>query len=54
MNAQQYALTARIALSLWTSARTVERLPTVRVFEPSQIATLTYTANAVTRAGDYL
>lgn len=34
-------LIARLALSLWTSARRVEPLPTVRVWEPYEAVTLT-------------
>jgi hypothetical protein len=33
-------LIARIALSLWTSNRTVERLPVVRTWSPRQLVTL--------------
>jgi hypothetical protein len=54
MTPNQYATTARIALSLWTSARSVERLPKVTVFEPTQHVQLTPTSNVTARAGDYL
>lgn len=34
-------LIARLALSLWTSARRVEPLPKVRVWEPHEVVQLT-------------
>lgn len=34
------AFLARLALSLWTSARRVEPLPTVRVWEPRDVVNL--------------
>ena len=40
-------LIARIALSLWTSARRVEPLPTVRVWEPSQVVEIVARHRAV-------
>ena len=44
---------SRIALSLWTSKKWVERLPRLMEFTPRQEVNLVYTSNAF-RAGDYL
>ena len=44
---------AAIALSLYASARAVERLPRVEAVEPHEVAALVYTATSY-RAGDYL
>jgi hypothetical protein len=54
MNTAQIATVTRIALSLWTSARLVERLPTVTVFEPTCYVQLAPTSNITARSGDYL
>ena len=35
------AFLARLALSLWVSAKRVEPLPTVRVWSPDEVVTLT-------------
>lgn len=44
---------SRIALSLWTSTKTVEKLPRIVVYEPTETVWLTYTVETY-RAGDYL
>jgi len=44
---------SRLALSLWTSQKWVERLPRLMEFSPRMEVNLVYTSNAY-RAGDYL
>jgi hypothetical protein len=53
VNTAQLTTVTRIALSLWTSARSVERLPKVLTYEPHETALIVYTAPTY-RAGDYL